>query len=211
MKHLAITAFTLIAAISMAPVVADAPAADSALTDADTNSNEACAKLMPETLRSQVVKDYAGFRFIRVDDYTEEDIKTESQYHHGSKCIAAASADYFGDKRPSFAFMLISGDGNLLVIVARENPGHPWKITKLDGWKVRDVFIEGEQIHYYLNTLEPGDYTNALVEEGEEEPPSDELKNLSSKRPGIVYGTIESTGVGYFFVDGHWVHLTTSD
>jgi len=211
MKHRAITAFALIAAMPMAPVVADAPAPDSASTHIDANNNEACAQLVPGSLRKQVAKDYPGFRFIRVDDYTEEDINTESQYHHGSKCIAAASADYFGDRRPSFAFMLMSGDGNLLVMVAREKPGHPWEITKLDGWKVRDVFIEGEKIHYYLNTLEPGVYTNALVEEGEEEPPSDELKNLSSKTPGVVYGTIESTGVGYFFVDGRWVHLTTSD
>lgn len=194
--------FALILGLSL-PVFASPQAPD---------DNEACAHMLPEALRIQVLKDHPGYRFLRVDDYSAEDIQSERQYHHGSPCLAAASGDYFGDHHPAYAFMLLSSTSYGLVLVAHQTAAGQWDIQKMGEDHVG--YTKGS-FNRFVNTIPAGSYTDATVEEGAD--PKELAKDanwrqdLTSATPGIAMGILEAWEVAYFLKDGHWLFTNVSD
>ncbi|MGH7869933.1 MAG: hypothetical protein ACREP9_20435 [Candidatus Dormibacteraceae bacterium] len=196
----------LLAALLLSLVLGTASAASA-------DDNDACAHMLPEALRAQVLKDNPHYRFLRVDDYSADDIQSERQYHQGSPCLAAASGDYFGEGRTSYAFMLLSDTSYAVVLVAHQNIKGQWEIGKIgDVWHMD--YVRGS-FNQYVNTTPAGKYHDVVLEEGVD--PKDLaaeagwVSDITSDKPGIAIGTIEASEVAYFFEKGHWVFTNVED
>lgn len=161
----------------------------------------------------QVARVFPEFRLTRVDDYYPQDIESEKQYHQGSECIAAASGDYFGDKSLAYAFLVLASNGDFMALVAHKTTNQEWKIEQLGDVEKGNKLSDTIKFNCYLNTLEAGSYSDITLDEGGD-PDTNEpgrVEHLTSKHAGIIFGTIEATGVAYFYVDGHWVHTYVID
>lgn len=163
---------------------------------------DACSEFLPVSLQSEIARAYPGFRPVRVSDYTEAAIESESKYHAGSPCLGVASADVDGDGRHDFALLITSGNGRTLVIAAREATVRRWQLEKLSD------FGDYGPGRSYVNVIEPGSYEDLGLND-EKEP--GQVTRYTSTRPGFIAGGIESSGVAFFFTGKRWIHLWLSD
>lgn len=153
-------------------------------------------------------KKYPEFRLAHVSDYYKEDIEQHKKNHNGNPCLAVASADVDGDGFSDFAFFLTDTEKNTLLIAARHLSGKTWEITKLD-----DFPKEGPG-RSYVEKLKAGSYQDLFDTDGaplEYTPEPDRVRKYKARHSGFIAGTIESSGIAFFFTGKHWVHLWLSD
>lgn len=180
-------------------------------TSVAANPNEVCAQLVPKPLQLQIDKEFPGFRFLRMDDYTKEDIESEKQYHQGSECLAEASGDFFGDGKTTFAFILVTTNYEALIVVAHPKAIQLWEFITLDKWSSDPHRMPGAKFNSYLGSVPPGNYEDVGDTDHSDAHDQGWVENYKSKLPGIVFGEIESTGVAYFYSKGKWVHTYIED
>jgi len=160
-----------------------------------------CEAVVPTAVRRIVRQQFPTFRIARTADYDPETLRLEQRYHGGGKCIAVSSADYDGDNRPDFAFLIANRRGKTFLVVAR-NLESGWKLERLS-----HAADDGPGC-CYVNTLEPGKYENVYGA-----PPSEpgEVQTFESHLSGIVSGATESSGVAFFRHKSKWIHVWISD
>ena len=98
----------------------------------------------------------------------------------------------------------MEGKGGILLIAARHQQGSGWFIEELRNW---DSPLLGS---LYVETKRSGHYERSESLDAPASEPG-ELEKFDSKFTGIVSGSIESSGVAYFFDDKKWVHVWISD
>lgn len=171
-------------------------------------AQDACESLLPPALRDALLKRVPDYRVAHVSDYSKEEVEHEMQYHGGSRCLAVAAADIDGDGRDDFALLITNKEGHTLLMAARNVKEREWVISKLD-----DFGKDGPG-GSYVGTVNPGLYQDLFATDdapSEYIPEPGRVQSYKSSRSGFIAGTIESTGIAYFFTGKRWVHLWLSD
>jgi hypothetical protein len=160
---------------------------------------DACEPLVPQTLRTQLLKAFDGYRLPRETDNLPEDIQY-SEEHAQRRCLGVATADFDGDGTDDYVIALtaLHGDG-ALIIVALARPNQ-WVLHKLDAWPY-------QRIRLYVSADPPGTYDRA----GDEPLEPGEVELLRCRHAVAVFGATESSGVAYCFADSRWTHVRLSD
>ena len=175
---------------------------------AQTPSPDPCKALLPASLREVLPKRFPGYRLARVSDYVKRDVDQHKKKNNGNPCLGIASTDVDGDSFPDFAFFLTYKSRHTLLIAARNVAGKTWEISKLD-----DFGKEGPG-HSYVEVMEPGSYKDmyaAADAPAEYKPEPGRVRRFKAIHSGFIAGTIESSGVAFFFTGKRWVHLWLSD
>jgi hypothetical protein len=175
---------------------------------AQTPALDPCRAKVPESLKSIVKTKYPGYRLPLVADYDKEDIVQHREHFGGDPCLGVTSADVDGDGNPDFAFFLIDEAGNTALVAARNVMGKTWVVTKLDS------FPKGELGRSYVEPLEAGSYQDLYDSDrapSDYAPEPGRVRRYHSSHPGFIAGTIEASGIGFFYTGQHWVHLWLSD
>ncbi len=146
---------------------------------------------LPPSLRDEISKKYPGTRVVSLADLDEYDRKL-FQKDHGSRCPGLVKVDFYGDGKPTWALVLISGENpkrKAELVVARQI-GDTWETRSLettDGTPV--VWREG-----------PGKY------DGMSEP-----NTIRAKNPVIVFCGLESWAILYAWPGKEVVKTWISD
>ena len=164
------------------------------------NELDACFKQIPSSLLTSLKQLYSDYRIVTVSDYFKGTIEREKQYHDGNECLSVTKGDFDGNKKTDFALLVTDVSGNEMLIVAR-NKNNSWVIDKLLD------FNQGRLGTSYVNTLPPGNYAD--VWGGGKE--IGRVEKFSSDKQGVITGTIESSGVAFFFTEDRWIHIWLSD
>jgi len=145
---------------------------------------------------------------VRASDYSTETIESERQYHGGSACIGAATAEVTGDGLPDYAFLITNDTHQTRLVVARPQPHGHLKLSR-----VMDFGTAGPG-DMFVNALKPGTYEDLY---SKDEAPAEfvaergRVEKYVSARPGFVAGTIGSSAIAFFWTGTRWVHLWLSD
>ena len=180
-----------------------------ALLNAPARSSEqedACTKLIPKQLGAQIHRSYPDFRIVRASDYSEESLAYPKA--HGISCPGIASADVDGNGLRDTALFITAKNGHTLLVVARQFKTPKWRIATIS-----DFGKEGVS-NSYVGPIPAGGYTDLFesdVAPGDYVPEPDRVMQYRSRYAGFMAGTMESTGVAYFFASKRWVHLWQSD
>jgi len=161
---------------------------------------DACHKQIPQSLIIELKREYPLYRLVIVSDYAPETIKYEKQYHEGNECLSIISADFDGNSENDFGVLITDNANNEVLIVARSIK-NKWIIEKLMD------FNQGRLGTSYVNRIDPGTYEDIW---GNGSKPG-RVEKISTNKPGIITGTIESSGVAYFYTENKWVHLWLCD
>jgi hypothetical protein len=175
---------------------------------AQTPTLDPCQAKVPESLSAIVKTKYPGYRYPVVADYDKEDVEQHRKNFGGDPCLGVTSADVDGDGYPDFAFFLTDRAGSTLLVAARSEMGKTWIVTKLDS------FPKGELGRSYVEPLEAGSYQDLYDSDrgpSDYSPEPGRVRRYHSSRPGFIAGTIESSGIAFFYTGKHWVHLWLSD
>ena len=146
---------------------------------------------LPPSLRDEISKKYPGTRVVSLADLDEYDRKL-FQKDHGSRCPGLVKVDFYGDGKPTWALVLISGENpkrKAELVVARQI-GDTWETRSLettDGTPV--VWREG-----------PGKY------DGMSAP-----NTIRAKNPVIVFCGLESWAILYAWPGKEVVKTWISD
>ena len=124
---------------------------------------------LPKDLQWEIATKYPGAALVSLSDLGEYD-KGIFQKDHGDSCPGLVKVDFYGDRKPTWALVLISGDeakekAELVVAHQVEND---WSIASLETAKssVPVVWSQG-----------PGTYRDVYGE-----------KTIRARRPVIVFG-----------------------
>lgn len=95
------------------------------------SSNARCA--LPPDLRDEISKQYPGTHIVTLADLDEYDRRL---FHkdHATQCPGLIKVDFYGDGKPTWAFVLISGENpkrKVVLIVARD-VGDKWETRTLE-------------------------------------------------------------------------------
>jgi|SRR5208282_1473732 len=146
---------------------------------------------LPAGAREELSKKYPDKRLVTLADPEEYDRKL-FQKEHGAGCPGLARVNFYGDGKPTWAIVLISGENPRrraeLVVVRQGSEG--WEIRSLDttDW-TPVVWREG-----------PGKY-DAL----------DGKKTIQTTRPVIVFCGLESWAVVFAWTGKEVERVQTSD
>jgi len=146
---------------------------------------------LPPSLRDEISKKYPGTRVVSFADLGEYR-RNLFKKDHGSRCPGLVKVDFYGDGKPTWALVLISGENpkrKAELVVARQI-GDTWETRSLettDGTPV--VWREG-----------PGKY------DGMSEPNTSRAKN-----PVIVFCGLESWAILYAWTGKEVVKTWISD
>lgn len=168
----------------------------------------ACAVKLPDSLRQRLAKDYPNYRVAEPSDYFKEDVDLHKQNSNGDPCLSVASGDVDGDGSRDFAVLITEKSGHILLVAARNVSGRKWIISELSD------FGNERPIRSYVDPLPADSYEDMYAAD---EAPSDyvpepgRVERYKAVHPGFIAGTIEASGVGYFFNGKQWVHLWLSD
>lgn len=146
---------------------------------------------LPSGLRDELSKKHPESRLVSLADLTEFDRKL-FQKDHGTHCPGVARVNFYGDGKPTWALVLISGENpkrKAELVVARQVEDR-WEIRSLDttdGTPV--VWREG-----------PGKY------DGMSEP-----NTIRAKNPVIVFCGLESWAIVYIWTGKKVEKVQVSD
>lgn len=138
---------------------------------------DACA--IPPDLRVAILKTNPHSRPVTIADLESDDQKFFRQ-DHGHDCPGLVRVDFYGDGKPTFALVLVSGEGkerqNQLVVAHK--PRDQWEILRLD--------TGNDSYPPVVWKEKPGTYTDIERD-----------KVIRSKRPVIVFCGYESWAILY--------------
>src|SRR6266478_2332893 len=135
------------------------------------SSNDRCT--FPAGLRDELSRKYPGTRVVGIDDLSEYKRKLFRKHHH-SQCPGLVKVNFFGDGKPTWAFVLISGENpkRKAQLVVAHQVDDTWEtrlLSTTDGTPV--VWRDG-----------PGKYEGLYYEE----------KTIRAQWPVIVFCGLES-------------------
>ena len=89
---------------------------------------------LPPALRNALSKSHPGARVVRLSDLSDSD-RDFFRKDHGNTCPGLAQVDFYGDKKPTWAVVLIAGDGlkRKTELVVAHRAGATWEIRLLEG------------------------------------------------------------------------------
>ena len=88
---------------------------------------------LPPGLSDELSKKYPGTRVVRLEDLSKEN-RQSFQKDHGKRCPGLARVNFYGDGKPTWAVVLISGENpkrKAELVVARQ-AGEGWETRSLD-------------------------------------------------------------------------------
>jgi hypothetical protein len=141
-------------------------------------------------LQHEISEKYPGSKLVSLSDLYEDDRKL-FQKEHGKDCPGLVKVDFYGDKKPTLALVLTTGEGanqKAELVVARKL-GENWKTTLLEtaGSSVPVVWRQ-----------KPGKYTDVYGN-----------KTIRATKPVIVFCGYESWAILYAWtgksVDKVWL------
>ena len=159
---------------------------------------------VPSGLKKAIKTKYPSYRIGRVSDYPKEALVMQYD-HKPNSCPAIASADVDGDGNMDYALFIVDASQHTLLITARNIGGKSWQIYKLYDFKKRELG------NSYVEPIKAGTYQDLYANSPEYQNEPGRLRKYTSKRPGFIAGSMESSGVAFFFSDKRWVHLWLSD
>jgi hypothetical protein len=145
----------------------------SSQAEAASPAKDACT--LPAGLRDEISGKYPGTRVVGFDDLTDYKRKLFKK-HHSSQCPGLVKVDFFGDGKPTWALVLISGENpkrKAELIVARQVD---------EGWETRSLdTTDGTPVVWREG---PGKYDGLYGE-----------KTIRAASPVIVFCGLESWAV----------------
>jgi hypothetical protein len=139
-------------------------------------SGSNCA--LPTDLQSAISKKYQGSKVLSLADMVEDD-RSFFQKDHGDRCPGLVQVDFYGDSKPTWAIILLTGEEQKrqAKLVVAHKPDKSWRVTLLEtaGESAPAVWSEGK-----------GEYTDVYGE-----------KKISARRPVIVLCKYESWAILY--------------
>ena len=123
----------------------------------------------PKDLQVRITIKYPGAKIVNLSDLSDDN-KGIFQKDHGDACPGLVKVDFYGDRKPTWAVVLISGDGanqKAELIVAHEVE-EDWRIASLETAKLSVPVVWGQG---------PGTYRDVYGE-----------KTIRARRPVIVFG-----------------------
>lgn len=179
-------------------VMTHSPAEVVALEESDR-----CASFLPANLRREIEKRFSSYRLPQASDNSPED-QRYSVEHGGSGCLGVATGDLDGNGTPDVALLLAPRDEGkrTFLVVARRSKSKGWRVDRL-------YEFDAPRGRLFVERLKAGRYKRSEVAEGPME--SGEVVRFQSKRDGLLAGKIESAEVAFFFVKGHWVHVSVAE
>lgn len=132
----------------------------------------------PPSLRSEISKKYPGTRLVRLTDLSEYHRKL-FQKDHGTRCPGLIRVNFYGDRNPTWAFVLIAGEGSERkadLVVAR-HVQQRWEFSLLDTAEGVTPVVWGEA---------PGEYRDVHGD-----------KKIRATRSVIVFCGYESWAILY--------------
>lgn len=147
--------------------------------------------VLPSSLQEEITKRYPNMHLVTLADLDEYDRKLFRK-DHGSRCPGLVKVDFYGDRKPTWAIVLISGENpkrKAQLVVARQTDEalETRLLDTTDGTPV--VWREG-----------PGKY------DGTSEP-----NTIRAKNPVIVFCGLESWAVVYAWNGKEVEKLQVSD
>ena len=163
---------------------------------------DSCLSQIPKSLQDAALAQYPNFRLPQESDNHKEDIQ-HNRSQGGSGCAGVTAADMDGDRRKDVAMLLTEKNKDHTILVAALNKPEAWEIQNL-------MDMGSDRSSLYLGRVDPGYYENY---EGKNQPVTEdgELPSFKSDLPGIVSGTIEASGVVFFWTPKGWRHVWVSD
>jgi len=153
------------------------------------SSNDRCA--FPPDLRDEISKKYPGTRVVSLADLSEYRRKL-FQKDHGARCPGVARVNFYGDGKPTYALVLITGENpkrRAELIVAHQ---------VAEGWETRSLDVtDGTPVVWREG---PGKYDDLY-----------EKKTIRATRPVIVFCGLESWSVAFAWTGKEVEKVQTSD
>ena len=147
--------------------------------------------VLPPSLQEEITKKYPKTHLVTLADLDEYDQKLFRK-DHGGQCPGLAKVDFYGDRKPTWAIVLISGENphrKAQLVVARQ-ADETWETRLLDT-------TDGTPVVWRDH---PGKY------EGMSEP-----NTIRAKNPVIVFCGLESWAVVYAWNGKEVEKLQVSD
>ena len=121
----------------------------------------------------------------------------------GDGCYVVATGDFTGEGRQSAAMILapVEGAKGQLLVAIKTKAG--WKLAKLPTYC-------GDVRSCYVKVQGPGTYVRTLALDGPLQADG-ELSQMTTKVDAVISGKMESTGVVFAFINGHWSYVWVSD
>lgn len=167
-----------------------------------------CEAKLPDSLRQSLHEKYPAYRVAEVSDYYKEDVDLHKKNFDRDPCLSVASGDVDGDGSVDFAVLITDKSRHTILVAARNVAGNTWVISELS-----DFGNEGPS-RSYVDPLPADSYQDMYATDrgpSDYVPEPGRVKRYKAVHPGFIAGTIESSGVGYFFTGKRWVHLWLSD
>jgi len=132
---------------------------------------------LPSSLQDEVSKKYPAARPVSMEDLSEED-RQLFRKDHGIRCPGVARVDFYGDGKPTWALVLITGENlkRKAVLVVAHQGEQGWETHALETTDGTPV-VWGES---------PGKYEDL-----------DGKKTIHASSPVIVFAGLESWAVVY--------------
>ena len=151
--------------------------------------NDRCA--LPAGLRDEISRKYLGTRVVGFDDLTDYKRKLFKK-HHSSQCPGLVKVNFYGDGKPTWAVVLISGENpkrKAELVVARQVD---------EGWETRSFgTTDGTPVVW---RKDPGEYEDMY-----------EKKTIRARSPVIVFCGLESWEVVFAWTGKEVEKVQTSD
>ncbi len=166
-------------------------------------STDACATLIPPALRAAVEKQFPTHRPPAESDNVPEDVR-DNRGHGGSGCLGLALGDYYGKKQQDYALLLTSRSSKQTLLVVATRTRGAWRVERLRDWG------SAARAGLYVDSVPSGSFKRTAAADGPLSEPGEVIR-YSSQHAGVVSGTMESSGVAYFFTGKRWVHVWVSN
>ena len=167
-----------------------------------------CTDPLPQVLRQEIRTRYPGSVLPGISDFTTMHLEPFETL--GQQCPAVAVADVDGDGAKDFGLLVELGDGETVLLVARE---------KHSRWLIDVVARLGKDRrgNAYVSAIEAGRYEDRLDKATKpvgSEPLVPRVRSYLAQAPGFIAGDMQIAGATHaaFFHNGRkWIYLRVTD